>query len=151
MTNHKPCKTFSEDCYNHYECMGTLEEPKEAGWESEFEKEWGWLIREDRKDIFVDEIKSFISQVEKEAYERGKKEEENRWINQPANQHDERIKALARQEVLGEIIAMMENKLSTLSEQKESFYQDLQRMKLVMPRETWFEFDNMLDEYKKKS
>lgn len=36
------CKTFTEECYNHPECMKTLEEPKE--WEKEFDQKFPkWL------------------------------------------------------------------------------------------------------------
>ncbi len=39
-----------------------------------------------------EEVIDFLSSAVKEAYENGRKEEEERWINQPANEHDKRIR-----------------------------------------------------------
>ena len=40
----KPCKVYTEDCYNHPKCMKTLEDKPSQDWEEEFEKKFPLVI-----------------------------------------------------------------------------------------------------------
>lgn len=105
-------------------------------------KDWShWHSKEGYEDIF-DKIESFIRQTRQQAYAEGFevgvnswktsreqlekarlagiKEEKERWLNQPANQHDEKIRLEERTRILKlqEIIIQNEREEARLEERK---------------------------------
>lgn len=70
------CEVFTVECYNHYECLGTLkDEPKEEGWEERF---WKIATKEfpathsDKFTGFLELIRTLRAEAIQEGYNRGR-------------------------------------------------------------------------------
>ena len=77
----KPCKVYTEDCYNHPKCMKTLEDkPSQDDWEEVFDREYGsWIIKADEyagdqssdMELRRTHLKSFIQNLLAQVREEG--------------------------------------------------------------------------------
>jgi len=85
----------------------------EKEWEKQLEEEWQRTFG--KTDILLAglvpfrRIKSFISKLLATEYERGRNEEAERWMNQPANQHDARIRTDERKHLKDLIDVIIED------------------------------------------
>lgn len=89
------CDAFCRNCEG-YEC--TAPTPENDSWEN-------WVVTlsdsTNPRDtgLLVVKLRLLISSLESQAYERGKKEEEHRWLYHPGNEHDNRIRKEERQKL----------------------------------------------------